>query len=87
MKKNVAIVILSIVTLSSLAYGYYQQIRAEHAMKMAEASAVIAQEAEKRAQLQQAVAKEQRRVAEEALAVARANERAAIELARAKGIK
>jgi len=63
MKKNLIIGLLTIVSLSSMTYGYFQKERADEQEALAIENAKIAREAEIKAELSQKEAQRQRDIA------------------------
>jgi hypothetical protein len=70
MKKNLIIGLLTIVSLLSLTYGYFQKVRADEQEALAIENAEIARAAENRAMESQKIAEEQRILAMHETAIA-----------------
>jgi hypothetical protein len=70
MKKNIIIIILTLISLASLSYGYMQKLRADEQYAMAIENLNLARDAEFRAEQSQALAEQERIMAEVAMAEA-----------------
>ena len=88
MKKNIAIVVLSLISLTSLTYGYIRGIQAEQMQIIADQNAKAAQIARMEAEQQRRIADEQRLVAMQEMERAmQAVKRAEEQLAKTKSRK
>ncbi len=88
MKKNLIIGLLTLVTVLSMAYGYYQKDRADENELRANENERLAREMMIKTEEQQKLAEQQRRIAEISMAEAmRQREIAETELQKRKGTK